>query len=105
MTAPTTSAAEAETERQTGAVIGIIAVRRRIIINRRRRRTIAVTIARRRGVISRIISSLAAVFMHAAIISVGIIGLHITRRMARIVGTDGGAGNQACTRTGRGAQA
>src|SRR5439155_19175313 len=82
-TAPTMAATEAEAERQARTVIGIIGIAvSRIIISRRGRRAVAVS-RRWRGVI---IGRLATVFMHAAIIGVGIIGFHIPRRMARIVG-------------------
>src|SRR5476649_692435 len=97
--AATAAEAEAEPERQARAVIGIVAIRRGIIIIRRRR---AIAVTWRRPVIGGLAST---IFMHAGIIGIGIVGLDIARRMAGIVGADGGAGDQARASASRGAKA
>src|SRR4051812_39593696 len=104
-TAPTMSAAKAEAERNAGTIIRIgirigIIGRGRIVISRRRRRAIGISRPRRTiGIIARLL-----IFMHAAIISVGIISLDTARRVAGIVGADGGSRNQAGAGAGCGAQ-
>src|SRR5471032_1636076 len=100
-TTPAATAAEAEPERQARAVIGIgiIGIGRRIIITWGRG---AIAVTWRRPVIGGLAST---IFMHAGIIGIGIVGLDIARRMAGIVGADGGAGDQASASASRGAQA
>src|SRR4051812_43629347 len=96
--APATAAkteAEGDARPVIGGIIGI-----RIVIGRRRRRAIGISRRRRRIIASPIIGSLTVVLMHAAIIGVGISGLDIARRMAGIVGADGGAGEQPGARAG-----
>src|SRR5579883_3221900 len=90
-----TAETEAEGDRRP-IIVGIIGIGRIVIDRRRRRGRIAIGISRRRS----IISSLAAVLMHAGIIGIGIGGFDIARRMAGIVGPDGGAGDQAGARAG-----
>src|SRR5689334_1112293 len=95
--APAVTAAKAEAKGKAWAIvigIGVSIGRIGIVIRPRRRRPIG--IAGRRRVI--VVIGRALVLMHAGIIGVAISGLDAVGGMTRIVGTDGGARQQAGAR-------